>query len=66
MAGNECRGQSCNNTDMTIDDDDHHHDEDDEGNTGCLKRTSDESQSHGMLLLNTCFICYHVIVLSNC
>ena len=36
MACNECRGQSCNNTDMTInldvDDDDHHHDEDAEGN----------------------------------
>ena len=36
MAGNECRGQSCNNTDMTMnldfDDYDHHHDEDDEGN----------------------------------
>ena len=36
MACNECRGQSCNNTDMTmnldVDDDDHHHDEDAEGN----------------------------------
>ena len=32
MACNECRGQSRNNTDMTmnldVDDDDHHHDED--------------------------------------
>ena len=36
MACNECRGQSCNNTDMTmnfdVDDDDHHHDEDAKGN----------------------------------
>ena len=36
MACNECREQSCNNTDMTmnldVDDDDHHHDEDAEGN----------------------------------
>ena len=36
MACNACRGQPCNNTDMTmnldIDDDDHHHDEDAEGN----------------------------------
>ena len=36
MACNECRGQSWNNTDTTmnldVNDDDHHHDEDDEGN----------------------------------
>ena len=36
MACNACRGQSCNNTDMTmnlnVDDDDHHRDEDAEGN----------------------------------
>ena len=36
MACHECRGQSCNNTDMAmnldVDDDDHHHDEDAEGN----------------------------------
>ena len=41
MACNECCGQSCNNTDMTmnldVDDDDHHHDEDAEGNLNVWK-----------------------------
>ena len=41
MVCNECRGQSCNDTDMTmnldVDDDDHHHHEDAERNLDVWK-----------------------------